>query len=315
VTIHLHHYPASLFSEKARAMLGYLGLPWRSVIIPSVMPRPLLMPLTGGYRRTPCLQIGANVYCDTAVIARGLARQSGDETLFAPGFVAERVAEWADTQLFRVAVALNFAPDAVGSMMSGLSPEEVQAFGRDRAELSKGASMQRLSPRGARAYLDAYLARLEESLAEGDPYLFGDDPCIADFSLYHCLWFLKNNAINERLLRPFAAVGAWMGRMAAFGHGSVAESSGEEALADARSNEPVLPNLANAPPSGLALGERVRVTPVDYGLVPVEGTLRACSRDEIVLEREAPEVGRVMTHFPGPGFEIERADAAPPEGA
>lgn len=314
MSIYLHHYPASLFSEKIRAMLGYLDLPWRSVIISSVMPRPLLMPLTGGYRKTPCLQIGANVYCDTAAIAHGLVRQSGDQTLFAPGFVAQRVAEWADTQLFRVGVALNFAPEAVGSMMSGLSPEEIQAFGRDRAELSKGAPMQRISPRAARAYLHAYLSQLEESLNEGEPYLFGDDPCIADFSLYHCLWFLKNNATNAKLLLPFEAVVAWMERMAAFGHGKLEESSGEEALAEARDSEPVLPNLANAPPAGLALGDRVRVTPVDYGLVPVEGTLRACSCDEIVLEREAPEVGRVMTHFPAPGFEIEKWDAERPEG-
>ena len=305
--IHLHHYPASLFSEKVRALLGYLELPWRSVIIPSIMPRPLLMPLSGGYRRTPVLQIGANVYCDTAVIARGLARHSGDGTLFAPGFVALRVAEWADTQLFRVVVALNFAPEAVGAMLSQLSPSEIEAFGRDRAELSKGASLQRFSPRAARAYLAAYLGELEESLEEGVPYLFAEEPCIADFSLYHCLWFLRNNARNAGLLGPFARVGDWMERMAALGHGKVEEGSAEAALADARENEPVLPNLENAPPEGIALGDRVRVTPVDYGLVPVEGILRACSCDEIVLEREAPEVGRVMTHFPAPGFEIEKA--------
>ena len=77
--IYLHHYPPSLFSEKIRLMLGFLELPWRSVIIPSIMPRPLLMPLSGGYRKTPVLQIGANVYCDTKIISRALARHAGDE--------------------------------------------------------------------------------------------------------------------------------------------------------------------------------------------------------------------------------------------
>jgi glutathione S-transferase len=310
MTIHLHHYPASLFSEKVRALLGYLDLPWRSVIIPSVMPRPLLMPLTGGYRKTPCLQIGANVHCDTAVIARGLARHCGDQTLFAQGFAALRLAEWADTQLFRVTVALNFAPDAIGSMMSRLSSDEAQAFARDRAELSKGASMQRISPPAARAYLAAYLDQLEASLADGGPYLFGDTPCIADFALYHCLWFLANNDTSAKRLAPYDETGAWMRRMAAFGHGKVEESSGEDALREAKESDPVLPALAEAPPEGIALGDRVRVTPVDYGLIPVEGTLRACSHEEIVLERETPEVGRVMTHFPGPGFEIEPAEGA-----
>ena len=134
--VYLHHYPPSLFSEKIRLMLGYLGVPWRSVEITSIMPRPLLMPLTGGYRKTPTLQIGANVYCDTAVITAVLVRLTGNRSLYAPGFVAERVAEWADSTLFRTTVALNFRPEAIGGFMSRLSPEEVAAFQADRAELS-----------------------------------------------------------------------------------------------------------------------------------------------------------------------------------
>src|SRR5689334_19212590 len=35
-------------------------------------PRPELMPMTGGYRRTPVLQIGADIYCDTQLILRVL---------------------------------------------------------------------------------------------------------------------------------------------------------------------------------------------------------------------------------------------------
>ena len=302
--IYLHHYPASLFSEKIRVMLGYLDLPWRSVEIPNIMPRPLLMPLSGGYRKTPCLQIGANVYCDTAVIARGLARHAGDATLYAPGFAAERVAEWADTQLFRVTVALNFAPEALAPMLGQLSQTDIEAFMKDRAELSKGAPLQRFSAPAARAYLDAYLAELE---GLDTPFLFGDSPCIADFSLYHCLWFLDNNAVNAKLLEPFSVVRGFMQRMAAFGHGKPEESSGEDALAHARESDPVLPDLDGAPPSGLSLGDRVQVTPVDYGLVPVAGVLRACSAQEIVIEHEALEVGRVFTHFPSPGFELAKA--------
>lgn len=302
MNLYLHHYPASLFSEKIRVMLGYLGLSWRSVVIPSIMPRPLLMPLSGGYRKTPCLQIGANVYCDTAVIARGLVRHAGDETLFAPGFVAHRVAEWADTQLFRVTVALNFSPEAIGPMMSQLSPEEVTAFAADRAKLAEGGSLVALSPTAARASLAQSLHELEASL--GAPFLFGVAPSIADFSLYHCLWFLKGNAHNAPLLAPFAAIGAWMGRMAAFGHGDYREVSGEDALADAKASDPVLPKLETSLPQGLSLGARARVTPIDYGIVPVEGTLVACSWDEVVLEREDPAVGRVLTHFPSAGFEV-----------
>lgn len=302
--IYLHHYPPSLFSEKVRLLLGYLGLSWNSVIIPSIMPRPLLMPLSGGYRRTPVLQIGANVFCDTRVIARGLARHSGDETLFRHGFTAQRVADWADTHLFQVTVALNFSPAALQAMMGQLPPAEVEAFRKDRAELSQGASITSFTPEAAGAYLRAHLDELERSL-DGD-HLFGSAPTIADFSLYHCLWFVRNNPTNAPLLERYPRVLAWMARMAAFGHGTVQDSSGEAALAAARDASPVLPQLHNDLPDGFELGQDVTVTPVDYGKIPVAGRLAAWSAEEVVVERETPETGRVLVHFPSPGFEVAR---------
>ena len=78
----LHHYPASPFAEKARLMLGYKGLAWKSVFIPMVMPKPDVMALTGGYRKTPILQVGADIYCDTALIAQAL-----DELVSAPALM------------------------------------------------------------------------------------------------------------------------------------------------------------------------------------------------------------------------------------
>jgi hypothetical protein len=56
-----HHYDNSPFSEKIRLVFGHKRLAWRSVIQPNVMPKPHLVPLTGGYRKIPVLQIGAEV--------------------------------------------------------------------------------------------------------------------------------------------------------------------------------------------------------------------------------------------------------------
>jgi len=263
------------------------------------------MPLTGGYRRTPSLQIDANVYCDTAVITRALVRHSGDETLFAPGFPAHRVAEWADGQLFRIVVALNFAPVAVGSMFGSLAGISMEDFAKDRAELSGGQPIQSVPASAAAAHLDDAMTGLEESLS-GD-FIFGANPSIADFSIYHCLWFLRNNPVNAPLVEGFPKLLAWMARIADFGHGRRAEASGEEALATARGAEPVLPALDTRLPRDIALGERVVIAPVDYGRIPVEGELVGCSAHEAVLLREPAETGRVMTHFPRAGFDIARA--------
>jgi glutathione S-transferase len=302
--IYLHHYPPSLFSEKIRLMLGFLELPWRSVIISSIMPRPLLMPLSGGYRKTPVLQIGANVYCDTKVIARALALHAGDDRLYRHGFTAHRVADWADGHLFPVTVALNFSPRAVEVMMGGFPPEEAAAFQKDRAELTAGASITSFSAEAAEAYVHHYLSEFETTVS--GPYLFGGEPCIADFSVYHCLWFLNNNPVNAPLLDAYPTVRAWMDRMAAFGHGQVEDADGEAALAAARAAEPVLPEDHNRLPEGFALGDAVSVTPVDYGRIPVSGTLAAWSPDQVVVSRETPETGRVFTHFPSAGFEVTR---------
>ena len=69
----LHHFDWSPYAEKVRVLLGIKGLAWRSVQIPMVMPKPDLTALTGGYRKTPVLQVGADIYCDTSLIADVLA--------------------------------------------------------------------------------------------------------------------------------------------------------------------------------------------------------------------------------------------------
>ena len=56
----LHHYPSSPFSEKMRLVLGYKKLGWKSVVIPAIMPKPDVLALTGGYRKTPFLQVVYN---------------------------------------------------------------------------------------------------------------------------------------------------------------------------------------------------------------------------------------------------------------
>jgi len=304
-SVFLHHYPASLFSEKVRLMLGYLDVPWQSVEISSIMPRPLLMPLTGGYRKTPTLQIGANIYCDTSVITTGLVRLSGNETLQAPGFPAQRLAQWADSTLFRTTVALNFRPEAVGAFMSQLAPEEVAAFQADRAELAGDSPMISLPAEAAINTFHVYLRQLDQSL--GDSFLFGLTPSVADFAVYHCLWFVDQNAANAPLLDQYPVVRQWMSRMAAFGHGRVSESSAEAALAHAAESVPAVPDVRPISLEGVTIGDAVTVTPTDYGKVPVAGILVAASAEEIVIERQDEQVGSVMTHFPTVEFQISAA--------
>jgi hypothetical protein len=186
--------------------------------------------------------------------------------------------------------------------MGQLSAEEVAAFQADRAELAGDAPMVSVPPEAAVSAFAAYLTQLEASLEA--PYLFGSAPSIADFSVFHCLWFIQQNPVNAECIAPFPNIVSWMVRIAGFGHGEVAEATAEESLAHARETEPVVPALSGAALPGVVIGDPVLVTPTDYGKVPVAGTLVAASDMEIVIEREAPEVARVMTHFPNIGFQV-----------
>ena len=106
----LHHFPQSPFSEKIRLIFGLKKIAWTSVEIARIMPRPDLMPMTGGYRRTPVMQIGADIYCDTQCIIRELERRFPEPTLFPDGYqgLASATAMWTDKAFFQSTVNLVF---------------------------------------------------------------------------------------------------------------------------------------------------------------------------------------------------------------
>jgi glutathione S-transferase len=106
----LHHFDQSPFSEKIRVIFGFKGVTWKSVRISRVMPRPELMPLTGGCRRTPVMQIGADIYCDTQAIIRELETRFPAPTLFPGGNagVPWALGMWTDRSFFQNTVSLVF---------------------------------------------------------------------------------------------------------------------------------------------------------------------------------------------------------------
>uniref|UniRef100_UPI00338E51DC glutathione S-transferase N-terminal domain-containing protein n=1 Tax=uncultured Spongiibacter sp. TaxID=870896 RepID=UPI00338E51DC len=69
----LHHYDRSPYAEKVRLMFGVTNSEWQSLLSPPWPPRPNVDPLAGGYRRIPVAQCGADIFCDSAVIAEEVA--------------------------------------------------------------------------------------------------------------------------------------------------------------------------------------------------------------------------------------------------
>ena len=306
----LHHYPVSPFAEKVRAMLGFKGLAWKSVIIPMMMPKPDVVALTGGYRRTPFLQIGADVYCDTALIARVLERVAPSPTLFPYGdtLAGRAIAHFSDTVLFNIAVPIGFQP---GGMMKlfhpETTPEALAAFARDRAAMRQGGTVRRGPLAQCRANMAGLLPRIEAQLGDR-PFLLGASPSECDFSLYHVLWPLCKVPGTRPMLEAFAKTVAFVERMAAFGHGKSEEISSAQALEIAKKSKPAaIKNPVTLETDGIALGDAVQVMPVDYALDPVKGELLDCSAEEIALRRTDPRAGTVVVRFPRFGYQLQRA--------
>ncbi len=304
----LHHYPTSPFAEKTRLMLGFKGVSWRSVLISPVMPKPDLVALTGGYRKTPVLQIGADIYCDTALIARRLDQEKALPALLPEGqeMTVAAFAAWADSVLFQHAVSLVFQPESVAVRFARLPPEAVKAFIADRMKLFSGGNATRVPLEQAKHQWPVFMARLEEQLQreEGD-YLFGE-PSVADFAVAHPLWFLKGTPVTSPLVDEYPAVHAWLGRVLGFGHGAYSELSADDALNVARTSTPApLPDDDFVDPNGFKDGDQVTVSAIDYGVDPVAGELLYAGAEELIVRREDSRAGVVHVHFPRLGFTLQ----------
>lgn len=299
----LHHYDGSPFAEKARLMLGFKGLPWRSVKVPVIMPKPDVVALTGGYRRTPFVQIGADVYCDTALIARLLEARAPTPRLFPPHLpLAPLLAQWADFTMFWTAVAYTLQPAGAAHRFAGAPPEVMKAFGADRAAMTTGMTRQTVAD--ATVNLRAQLAALDAQLVGGGPFLFGD-VSIADFAVAHCVWFVASGGPVAEILAPHSALKTWFAAMQAFGHGQPEKMRSDEALAIAAAATSHAP-CAVAPGQGFEAGQAVAVTPVDYGRDPVAGTLVGLDAQEIVVRRQDERAGTVHVHFPRAGYQLKQ---------
>ena len=298
-----HHFDASPFSEKIRLVFGFKQLAWRSVRVSPIMPRPDLMPLTGGYRRTPTMQIGADIYCDTREILREIEARYPEPTLLPQGLAgaAWALGMWTDRAFFQNTVNLVFG--ALGDKV----PRE---FIEDRERLRGGkfdiAAMKAALPQ-TRDQFRAHVDWIETQLAENGDWLFGGFS-LADVHAYMNVWYvLTRMPDGERLLDAFPRVRAWAERAKSIGHGAREEITSAEALEIAARARPASPVISDpGDPNRLRPGDRVTVTPDDYGKIPVSGEIVSLSAQRIAIRRVDERAGDIVVHFPRAGFLLAR---------
>jgi glutathione S-transferase len=303
----LHHYEFSPFSEKIRTLLGHKNAHYKTVNVPIIMPKPDLVTLTGGYRKTPVLQHNNHIYCDTRLMARVIDEQCGGESIFPSSLslTTNTLAAWADQHLFSVAVALAFSPAGFKAFRQRVSEKFVEDFVNDRAKMRQGGSGLSMDANTALQLLPIYLQQMEQQLSTDGSYMCGEQISIADFSIYHCLWFINNNAGVCMLLEGYRQLNLWFENMKAIGHGFPTSIDATAAIDVAHSAPTVsFSNSEFLVVNGFGFGDRVEIIPTDYGIAPVTGELIVSKTDEVAIKRMDEKVSEVYVHFPRVGYKM-----------
>lgn len=298
----LHQYVNSPFSEKVRKIMAFKKISWRAVEQPVIMPKPKLVPLTGGYRRIPVLQIGADVWSDSSIIISKLEEIYPEPSIYPRGMRAacDSLNMFADRRVFWSTTPVIF------EKLAAVVPKE---FIEDRSKMMAGANFAQIGQAApdARTQLRAFLDILDRTLAK-QPFILGDTFSLADAACFHPVWFLRAEPTAFSHAQKFTNLMRWFERMDAMGHGTMTPMDPDDALKIAKASNPAAQtNLDAGDPNGIKAGARVTVTPDDYAFDPVTGKVVINSIQEIAIEREDPEVGRIVNHFPKIGFRISAA--------
>lgn len=304
-TIFLHNFATSPFGEKVRLILGLKSLQWKSVDAELVMPKPNLTALTGGYRKTPVMQIGADIYCDSRLIADELEERYPYPTIYPGGSRGLRVAlsEWSDRPLHISSSGL-----AIGVNKRDF-PADLMA---DRKKFFEGfIDIEKIEAEipHLKSQLRAHAGLIEEQLADGRHFWLGEEPSLADFHAYVEIWTVREFVPSAtEILRGFHKMEEWENRVKQIGHGEMSLATVKEAHEAARVS-------TGLPGRGievgnffdLSKGDLVTIVPDDYGKEPVVGRLVTLSLREVAVERDDDLVGNVTVHFPRIGYRIIKA--------
>jgi len=310
-SIILHHYDGSPFSEKIRLALRMKNLGWAAVDIPVIMPKPDLIPLTGGYRRTPVMQIGADIFCDTSLMLIELEKRYQIPALSLPGHegLHKLVAAWTDGKWFQTSVGVIFG--AIGEHMP-------QAFIEDRTKMS-GRNFDTEAMKAAAPFMQdqwrSQLMWVEERLEGGrhagtGDWLVGTKPGLVDVHAYMNPWFVENTIPDflNTCFEDAPLTKDWYHRLKAYAGQAPEEISGEDAIEIAHAAAPRLKPASTADDlRDLEPGARVAIAPDDYAQDWVEGDLVIANAERVIIARQDERAENLHVHFPRVGYILRQA--------
>ena len=300
----LHHYWPSPFAHKIRLALALNELEWQSVEIPRVPPKPLLMPLTAGYRRTPVLQVGADIYCDTANIVREIAARSDADKLLPEAQRGKILAfgDWIDTSLF------NLAARIVITSALETAPAE---FINDRGGLYFGPNW---TPEDLKAQMPAVILQLSgqlksvESALEGTQGMFTGGLSYADLSIAYLAWFISGRwELGPEFISQYPKIKRILEQSNEQLSDRYTDLSGEQALEIAAAAQSTAPEGVAAM-VGVDYQKETQITIRPQGETSdpaITGRLRYLDSERVSIAHNDESVGEVVVHLPVAGYRIQ----------
>lgn len=297
-TFILHHYKFSPYSEKIRRMLAYAELEWQSVIHKEMPPRPMLAPLAGNYGRIPVGQLGADVFCDSNLMAEEIAvlANKPELSLINSSQEIKDFINHVEGKIFFAGVLSGGSAKLRNKIRQQMSLWDIARFFVDRVKMGMSATTDNMIKfTDAKKIITAHLQDMEARLNQD--FIFGNKPTLADFSAYHSVWFIRD-AGEKSFINNYPKVCAWMDRVKALGQEKRSELAPQVALEIAK----------KAKPRDLGLtiqdGKTVAIGPSDYRQQKTTGQLMFEDDKRWVIAREHELVGKVHVHFPKRNYQM-----------
>lgn len=300
----LHQYDISPFSQKAQKMMGLKGVAWRSVEMPLIAPKPDVEALTGGYRGTPVLQIGADVFVDNWMIAQALDWHVHE------GHALNRRGELGHAALY--AWSERFFAPLLHSALATYQAQWDAAFLADRKQVFPEVNFDALSEDDPerRSQVRAFLGTLARHLARGSDFVGGEHPDSWDVHAWGMLWMI-HSALPDLMpiVEQFASVVSWYQRMLDLGVGEREDVSIDVAWDALKTgNRMALPETPAAEPLAEWVGSSVSISTGSADRGVSSGVLLAIDDAQAVIAVQPQTDTLAHVWFPRLGYHLSRSN-------
>ena len=301
-TLILHQYDISPFSQKAQKMIGLKELSWQSVEMPMIAPKPDVEALTGGYRGTPVLQIGRDVFIDNWMIARALDEfdASGPAINAQGGLREAALYAWGERL---------FTP-LLHAALAAYQSEWDADFLADRKRVFPDVDFDTLdvSDPDRRSQVRAYLGTVEAQLGLDQDFLGGAQADSCDIHVWGMVWMI-HSALPALMpiVETFPRLTDWYKRVSALGTGDredVKIDVAWQSLKDGPARP--LPDTPDQEPLAPWVGEVVDIAAGSADRGSASGRLLAVDHEQVVLGVEPISGEAAQVWFPRFGYHLRQ---------